>query len=109
MRKIKIEYGERMSREEELRLMHETMTCMNHEDAYLEWICVGVPDEPSDEDFVDMAEDEECFMYTFTVFCRIFNRYKKYGLFDPSLEVLLYVYDTFQEFKVIRYATLSAE
>lgn len=104
MQKFTIEYGAPMSRVEELRLMHETMISMNDEEAYMEWITYGVPDEPSDDDFIDIAGEDDLYEDACREFKGIFKRYRKYGLFDPTDEVLLFVYHTFGNFKVVNFA-----
>jgi len=65
------------SRVELLKRLHEIILNMNHENAYMNWIYL-VPDEPSTDDFVSIAEDETDFNDTLTLFIRIFERYSKY-------------------------------
>lgn len=65
------------SRVELLKRLHEIILNMNHENAYMNWIYL-VPDEPSTDDFVSIAEDETDFNDTLTLFTRIFERYSKY-------------------------------
>lgn len=65
------------SRVELLERLHEVIRNMNHENAYMNWITF-VPDEPSTDDFVSIAEDETDFNDTLTLFMRIFERYNKY-------------------------------
>ena len=65
------------SRVELLKRLHEIILNMNHENAYMNWIYL-VPDEPSTDDFVSIAEDETDFNDTLTLFMRIFERYSKY-------------------------------
>lgn len=65
------------SRVKLLKLMHEIMMNMNHEEAYMTWIYI-VPDEPSDDDFEYIAEDDDDFNEVVELFQRLFDRYKKY-------------------------------
>lgn len=65
------------SRVELLERLHKVIRNMNHENAYMNWIYL-VPDEPSTDDFVSIAEDETDFNDTLTLFMRIFERYSKY-------------------------------
>lgn len=74
------------TRRERVRLMHKTMLSMNHENAYFSWIYT-MPDEPSEEDFEDFARDKEDYKELVDTFLRIFDRYKKDGLFEPSKDV----------------------
>jgi hypothetical protein len=69
-----------------VKLMHETMTSMNHKDAYMAWI-YEMTDEPQEDDFEWFAEDEERYIELYVYFMRTFKRYAKYGLFRPSESV----------------------
>lgn len=55
--------------------LHSIMICMNDENAYMEWI-VTVLDEPTREDFEDIARDDKFFNEVLEEFMRIFNEYK---------------------------------
>lgn len=44
----------------QLKAMHDAMKNCNDEDIYYAWIYV-MPDEPSESDFVNIAEDDEAF------------------------------------------------
>ena len=82
-----------MTREDRLnavRLMHGVMTSMNNEDAYMAWIWV-MPDEPSEDDFEYFADEIE-FDELKQTFDRLFNRYKKDGLFEPTDEELSFLF-----------------
>lgn len=106
MQKITIQYGGSMSRTEELRLMHDTMICMNDERAYDEWTIYGVPDGATDEDLQDIADDDTMYADACREFHDIFMRYKKHGLIEPYMEVVIFVFYYFQdknfEFKIIK-------
>lgn len=45
------------------------------EDAYAHWIDV-VPDEPKEEDFIEIAEDDELWVLACTTFGKIANEYE---------------------------------
>ena len=62
------------------KAMHEIIRCMNNEEAYMEWINT-VPDEPSDDDFQSIAEDDWLFAETCKAFKSIFTEYQEDGLF----------------------------
>ena len=64
---------------ENLRNMHELMCKMNNEEAYMWWIEVGVPDEPSYYDLVDIAEDDEMYEECIETFLKILKEYGKDG------------------------------
>lgn len=65
------------SRVELLKRLHEIILNMNHENAYMNWITF-VPDEPSIDDFIGIAEDEIDFDYALRLFIKIFERYNRY-------------------------------
>lgn len=54
----------------QLKAMHELMTLANDEDIYMAWIYT-MPDEPSEEDFEDIAEDDEMYNECFDAFVRL--------------------------------------
>lgn len=60
--------------------MNEVILSMNNEEAYMTWIYI-VPDEASDYDFMDIADDEELFADTVQCFKRLMNKYLKDGLY----------------------------
>lgn len=66
------------TRIKQLKAMHELMTLANDEDIYMAWIYT-MPDEPSEEDFEDIAEDDEMYNECFDAFVRLIkhegNRY----------------------------------
>ena len=47
--------------------MNEIVKAMNDEDAYMKWVEV-VPDEATDEDLQEIAEDDDLFRYTVKTF-----------------------------------------
>lgn len=60
-----------------LQKLHSIIKNMNDENAYLSWIYF-VPDEPSEQDFLDIAEDDDSFEEVCKQFVILFNKYKKY-------------------------------
>ena len=58
---------------EQLRAMHSLMQNANDEDIYLTWATLGVPDEPSEEDFKDIAEDNEAYNESFDLFIKLIS------------------------------------
>lgn len=62
-----------------LKGFHAIMIAMNDENAYSQWIFT-VPDEATDEDFMDIAEDYEMFDSVVNEFLAIFRRFNRYGL-----------------------------
>lgn len=48
-------------RMEKLKAMHNMMLNISDENYYMTWICVGIPDEPSEWDFEDIAENVETY------------------------------------------------
>ena len=51
-------YNQKQARVEILKAMHQYMMNVNDEDAYFHWTIIGVPDEPMEEDYESIAEDE---------------------------------------------------
>lgn len=45
----------------QLRIMHKFMTNSNDEELYMQWVAGGVPDCPSDDDFENIAGDDELY------------------------------------------------
>lgn len=68
-------------KKEIVRSMHLIVSSLNDETAYYdEWIHI-VPDEPTEEDFFDIANDEEIFAQTISFFKSIMERYLPDGLY----------------------------
>ena len=66
------------ARVEQLKSMHNLMRYANDESIYMTWI-YRVPDEPSDDDFVDIAINDEEYNACFDLFLKLIakdgNRY----------------------------------
>lgn len=58
----------RRTRIEQLKAMHSLMQNANDEEIYMSWITLGVPDEPIEEDFESIAEDDEYYNDCFDLF-----------------------------------------
>ena len=62
----------------QLKAMHELMTEANDENIYMTWIYL-MPDCPSEEDFIDIAIDDEQYNACFDLFVKLIakegNRY----------------------------------
>lgn len=54
--------------------MNEYVKCMNDENAYMSWIML-VPDEATEEDLQDIAEDDEMFQEVVELFNRLVKKY----------------------------------
>ena len=61
-----------------LRSMDYIIRTMQHENAYEEWILV-VPDEADEQDFEEIAQDDEGWSETCSWFRTLVKRYGKYG------------------------------
>ena len=64
---------------ENVRNMHNLVCGLNNENAYMWWIEDAVPDEPSDDDFIDIAEDDEMYEECIETFLKILTKYGKDG------------------------------
>jgi DNA-directed RNA polymerase subunit RPC12/RpoP len=58
------------ARTEQLKAMHELMLNANDEEIYMSWIYL-MPDEPSEEDFEDIAMDDEQYNECFDLFIEL--------------------------------------
>lgn len=72
---LKFGDGDFARRYKMLTSMHNIMLCLNDEYAYDEWVTIEVPDEPTADDFMDIAEDEGSYREAVCEFTRIFNKY----------------------------------
>lgn len=63
-----------------LKRMQNIACRMNIEDAYEYWSAYGIPDEPSEDDFVDIAEDDELYEDVVSAFVSIIYHYGQYGI-----------------------------
>lgn len=68
----------RDARASQLKAMHELMSTANDEEIYMIWI-YRMPDQPSEEDFIDIAMDDEEYNACFDLFVKLIakdgNRY----------------------------------
>ena len=67
-------------RAEFVQSMNNVVKHLNDENAYMHWITV-VPDEAEQEDFEDIADDEELFDEAVYLFKNIMERYLKNGIY----------------------------
>ena len=58
------------TRVKQIKAMHELMTQTNDEAIYMAWIMI-MPDQPSEEDFRDIAEDDEQFNDYYKLFVQL--------------------------------------
>jgi len=63
------------SRTKLLKTLHNIMINMNDENAYMTWIYI-VPDEPTEDDFIDIACNDKDFEDVLNLFIRLFSEYK---------------------------------
>lgn len=54
----------------QLKAMHELMLNANNEEIYMRWILL-MPDEPTEDDFVNIAEDTEEYNEFFDFFVKL--------------------------------------
>lgn len=58
----------------QLKAMHKLMCNANDESIYMTWITCGMPDEPTEDDFEFIAEDDESYTDAFDLFARLIVR-----------------------------------
>lgn len=63
-----------------VKAMNTIITCINDEDAYMEWIYI-VPDQATEDDFEFIAEDDEEFEDAVRAFGIICKEYLGSGLY----------------------------
>ena len=59
------------ARVEQLKAMHTLMLSANDESIYMTWIMGWIPDCPTEEDFIDCAEDDDNYKETFDLFVKL--------------------------------------
>lgn len=64
-----------------LKDMHNMMIHMNNEDAYMDWIVLGMPDCPSEWDFVEVAQSNEQFEEITEWFSKVLSNYIEDGFY----------------------------
>ena len=62
------------TRIEQLKAMHFLMRNANDESIYMAWIMGWIPDCPTEEDFIDCAEDDERYNETVDKFVKLINK-----------------------------------
>ena len=55
----------------QLKAMHDGMLNVNDEELYMTWIALGVPDEPTEDDFEWIAENDESYNECFDLFVEL--------------------------------------
>lgn len=73
-------YLDKFYRLDLIRGMNALIISMNNEEAYMSWINL-VPDQATDADLEEIAEDDELFDDAVKLFCKLFKCYIKDGLF----------------------------
>ena len=61
------------TRVEQLKAMHSLMCNANDESIYMTWAMGWIPDCPTEEDFIDCAEDNEHYNETMDKFIRLIS------------------------------------
>lgn len=59
-----------------LKGMHQYIIEIGDEDIYMDWVTLAVPDEPREDDFESIAEDDENWVEC----CSLFGRLVKYDI-----------------------------
>jgi hypothetical protein len=67
-----------MNRVENLKRMHEEMMMENDERAYDIWCVFGVPDEADEEDYTDIASDDEAYEEVLDLYAEIKEKIKEW-------------------------------
>ena len=64
----------RDARVSQLKAMHTIMCNTNDEDIYMAWVTNGVPDCPSEDDYVSIALDKEAYNECFDLFVKLVQK-----------------------------------
>lgn len=84
---------------ENLRAMGEVLKNMNNEAAYYDTdFCSCFIDQPTDEDYLDMAQNERNYKEICEVFKVLYSRYHNSGLYTANPSILLKAHDFDKEF-----------
>lgn len=59
-----------------LKDMHQYIIEIGDEEIYMDWVTLAVPDEPREDDFESIAEDDENWIEC----CSLFGRLVKYDI-----------------------------
>lgn len=89
-----------------LKLMHNVMMSMNNENAYYSWIYV-CPDEPSEDDFIYIASNEDEYKDCEDTFYSLFKKYAKDGLYRPTEEEKQFAFDTCKKLEIPQIEVLN--
>ena len=69
MNRVTIQY-----RADQLKQMHNLICHANDENIYDTWIILGIPDEPQEDDFYSIAEDDEDYNAICDLFVKLISR-----------------------------------
>ena len=72
-----------ISRVKQLEQMHLSIIEQGDEDIYDDWITYGVPDQPTENDFLTIAEDDE----SYEEICSLYNRLMDIEDYDDEEEI----------------------
>ena len=62
------------ARYSQLKAMHDLMCEANDESIYMTWITIGVPDCPSEKDFIEIALDSKAYNECFDLFVKLIKK-----------------------------------
>lgn len=79
------------NRIKDLKAMHKAMLEIADEEYYMTWIVCGVPDEPSEDDFEYIAEDDPLFSDVLKEFARLLTILRNEDLKEWERVFKLYV------------------
>ena len=86
---VQFEEEKRKNRYEEVKLMYQTVCCLNNEDAFYDRWLFLMSEEPEDEEFWDFAEEEH-FNELKKEFIEILSEYAGDGLYQAEGKVYAY-------------------
>lgn len=84
-----------------LQAAHKVMQSMNNEECYYSWT-LTVPDEPTMDDFEEIAADEEMCAHVVARFNELFDHYKKWGIYAPDDDVVEFLKANNLNIKIVK-------
>lgn len=67
--------GTKEQRIQLLKEMNQYIIDLGDEETYVTWFCLGVPDEPTEDDYECIAENTEEWVHTCQLFGRLIKEY----------------------------------
>ena len=57
-----------------LKMMNQYIIDLGDEDIWMDWITLGIPDEPQEDDYLFFAESDDQWVYICDLFSKLVNK-----------------------------------